>query len=128
MPQYRRRVIILGVRKDTKLKLDELYASIANERDFAKELTVRDAIGSLPRLLPLAEPVLRGRAHVSHRASRVDKRITQHDPRYHAPREVRIFREWVENDMNHLTHEEQTEYYFQQTGHHTLYTKRSARN
>lgn len=123
VPQYRRRVIILGVRKGTKLKLDELYASIANERDLAKELTVRDAIGGLPHLLPLAEPVLRGRAHVSHRASRADKKITQHEPRYHAPREVRIFREWVENDMNHLTHEEQTEYYFQQTGHHTLYTK-----
>ena len=52
VPQHRPRIIILGVRKDCKISLNELYASIEREQNFSVQLTVRDAIGHLPVLYP----------------------------------------------------------------------------
>ena len=123
VPQYRRRVIILGIRKGSKLRLDELYDSISREQRKGNPRTVRDAIAALPKIFPLDEPIKEGRANVSHRVSEQRRGLTQHEPRYHAPREVRIFKEWITKDLNHMSHDKQVEYYFNATGHKTLYTK-----
>ena len=122
VPQHRPRVIILGVRSDSNLVLDDLYKSIEKEQDFTAQLTVRDAIGNLPALYPLPAQVKDGRYLRSHQLN-PDPSITQHESRNHGPREREIFKEWVENNMNHISHQAMIDYYFEKTGHKTLYQK-----
>lgn len=123
VPQFRKRVIILGVRKDGNLNLDDFYSSIKDEESNKPYRTVKDAIGSLPKIYPLPIPIKEGRKNISHMVVGELSNVTQHEPRYHALREIEIFREWITKDMNHLPHLEQTDYYFKKTGHRTLYTK-----
>lgn len=60
VPQIRKRVILIGVRKDLDLRVDDVYNSIVkthNEfsgenNDLIDPVTVRDAISDLPKLLP----------------------------------------------------------------------------
>lgn len=123
VPQYRKRVIILGIRKDTNLTLNNLYDAIQNEESHQPLKTVKDAIGNFPRIYPLKKPRKEGRTNISHEVYNPNEKITQHIPRYNAPREIKIFKEWVEKKMNYIPHKEQVDYYFQVTGHKTLYTK-----
>lgn len=122
VPQHRPRVIILGVRSDSNLALDDLYKSIEKEQDFTTKLTVRDAIGKLPALYPLPAQVKDGRYMRSHQLN-PDPSVTQHEARNHGPREREIFKEWVENNMNHISHQAMIDYYYEKTGHKTLYQK-----
>ena len=122
VPQHRPRVIILGVRSDSNLVLDDLYQSIEKEQDFTTKLTVKDAIGNLPPLYPLPNQMKDGRYLRSHQLN-PDPAITQHESRNHGPREREIFKEWVENNMNHTSHQAMIDYYFEKTGHKTLYQK-----
>lgn len=122
VPQHRPRVIILGVRADSHLNLDTLYNSIEKEQDLTTVLTVRDAIGNLPALYPLPEQVKEGRYLRSHQLN-PNPDISQHESRNHGPREREIFKEWVEKNMNHISHKAMIDYYFEKTGHETLYQK-----
>lgn len=122
VPQYRPRVIILGIREGSKLNLDELYKSIEEERNLDVQLTVKDAIGDLPALYPLSEQIKEGRYCRSHQLND-DPSVTLHDSRNHAPREQQIFKEWVEGNMNHISHQAMIDYYYEKTGHKTLYQK-----
>ncbi len=123
VPQYRKRVIIVGVKRELGCSLDSYYKAIEGEEATKPQKTVRDAIGEFPKIYPLKAPVKVGRANVSHKVRKPDPAITQHEPRYHAPREVRIFKDWIRHDLNHVSHAEQVEYYKKATGHDTLYTK-----
>ena len=123
VPQNRPRVIILGIKKDSKFNLDELYASISSEMDVNNHKTVKDAIYSLPKIMPLPEPVKSGRGHISHKVKNPSPEVTQHEPRYHATREINVFREWVSNNMNHISHKDKIDFYYKITGHKTLYAK-----
>ena len=122
VPQHRPRVIIVGVRRDTGIDLDLLYQSIEKEQTFRNKLTVRDAISFLPPLYPLQKQIKEGRYTRSHQKN-PNPEITQHEARNHALREREIFREWVENEMNHMSHRAMIDYYYQKTGHKTLYQK-----
>lgn len=122
VPQHRPRVIILGVRKGAKFSLDDLYRSIDKEARPNITLTVCDAIGDLPALYPLDEPRKEGRRKISHMEN-PNHEISQHDARFHAQREREIFQEWVENNMNHVSHKDMIDYYYRKTGHETLYQK-----
>ena len=122
VPQHRPRVIILGVRNDSCLNINNFYDSIDKEKNMKVQLTVRDAIGQLPALFPLEQQVKEGRYLRSHQLN-PDSNITQHEARNHGARERAIFKEWVENDMNHISHQEMIDYYFKKTGHTTLYQK-----
>lgn len=122
VPQHRPRVIILGVRKGSDISLDDLYKFIENERSTNIKLTVKDAIGKLPALYPLEHPIKEGRITHSHQLN-PDLSIMQHDARNHGERERAIFREWVDGNMNHISHKAMTDYYFEKTGHKTLYQK-----
>lgn len=62
VPQIRKRVIIIGVRKDLKINVEEIYKSLkkthydpempeANRSGLLPFVTVRDAIGDLPRVI-----------------------------------------------------------------------------
>lgn len=123
VPQFRKRVIILGIRKDGNLNLDDFYKSIKDEESDKPYKTVKDAIGMLPKIYPLPNPIKEGRKNISHMVVDEPLNVTQHEPRFHALREIEIFKEWITKDMNHLPHHEQTDYYFKKTGHRTLYTK-----
>lgn len=122
VPQHRPRVIILGIRNDSNLNLDNLYASIDKEKNLKEILTVRDAISELPPLYPLDQPVKNGRFVRSHELN-PDTNITQHEARNHGPRERGIFKEWVDNNMNHISHQAMIDFYYAKTGHKTLYQK-----
>ena len=122
VPQHRPRVIILGVRNDSKLNLDNLYAAIDKEKNPKVRLTVRDALAQLPPLYPLDKPVKEGRFTRSHEKN-PNPMITQHEARNHGPREREIFKEWVEKNMNHISHQAMIDYYLEKTGHKTLYQK-----
>lgn len=122
VPQYRPRVIILGVKKGASLKLLDLYRMITNEESKTPAPTVRSAIGGLPALFPLKKPIKMGRITRSH-SENPDTAISQHEARNHGERERQIFREWVENDMNHVSHQSMIDYYLQKTGRKTLYQK-----
>ncbi len=122
VPQNRPRVIILGVRKDANLKLEDFYNSIDNEQKKDVTLTVRDAISQLPPLYPLDKQVKEGRYVRSHQLN-PNPEITLHEARNHGPRERNIFKEWVENNMNHISHQAMIDYYYAKTGHKTLYQK-----
>ena len=122
VPQHRPRVIILGIRKDSDLELNDLYTSIENERSASIKLTVKDAIGHLPALYPLEQPIKEGRIIHTHQYN-PDPSITQHEARNHGPRERAIFKEWVDGEMNHISHKDMIKYYYEKTGHKTLYQK-----
>lgn len=122
VPQHRPRVIILGVRNDSNIDLNKLYRSIEGEQNSDVKLTVKDAIGQLPALYPLEHQIKEGRYMRSHQLN-TNSNITQHEARNHGPREMSIFKEWVENDMNHINHQAMIDYYFKKTGHKTLYQK-----
>lgn len=123
VPQNRKRVIILGIRKGSGLELDKLYNSIAERKSDKRPRTVQDAIGKLPKIFPLLQPRKEGRVNISHKVQNPDKTVTQHEARYNALREINVFREWVTNKMNYVSHKEQIDYYFKITGCNTLYTK-----
>jgi DNA (cytosine-5)-methyltransferase 1 len=122
VPQNRPRVIIIGIRRDASLSLKDLYTSIENEQKPKMHLTVRNAIGDLPALYPLPKPIKDGRYMRSHQMN-PNSQITQHEARNHGEREKAIFKEWVEKNMNHISHQAMIDYYFEKTGHKTLYQK-----
>lgn len=122
VPQYRPRVIILGIRQDSSFSLSELYDAIDKEKSNRKKKTVKDAIGNLPALYPLSETVNVGKKIVSH-SSCPDSSITFHESRNHSERDRKVFREWVSGNMNHISHKEMIDYYLKITGHETLFQK-----
>lgn len=122
VPQNRPRVIILGVKNDSTLNLDELYSAIISEKSKLPIRTVKDAIGDLPALYPLEQPVKIGRVTKSH-MDNPNPLITQHEARNHGPRERQVFRDWVNGNMNHISHQAMIDYYYEITGRKTLYQK-----
>lgn len=122
VPQNRPRVIILGIKNNSIFNLNELYDSIQLEKSEEPKRTVRDAIGNLPALYPLPNQIKDGRTKRSHQLN-PNPDIKQHEARNHGPRELEIFREWVESRMNYISHQEMIDYYYQKTGHITLYQK-----
>ncbi|MBQ0075916.1 MAG: DNA cytosine methyltransferase [Prevotellaceae bacterium] len=120
--QNRPRVIILGIKHGSVLSLDELYTGIDSQKSKSPKRTVKDEIGNMPPLYPLAEPIKHGRMTQSY-TQNTDPNITQHDARNYGQRERQIFREWVEGNFNHISHQEMIDYYKKKTGHDTLYQK-----
>jgi DNA (cytosine-5)-methyltransferase 1 len=119
--QNRKRVLIFGVKKDSKFNLEEFYDEINAKKSHVNKLTVKDVIGNLPKFKPLAKPIKKEGKNISH-ISEVNN-ISQHVARYNNKRDVSIFREWVEKNMNYVSSQEKIKFYFQKTGKKTLYSK-----
>ena len=66
VPQKRNRVIIIGVRKSNKINLEGIYEEIDKVKNKEKAITVKEAIGHLPKLKPLANPLKIGGKNISH--------------------------------------------------------------
>ena len=93
VPQRRKRVILLGVRKDLdKLdsiysKIDEFYNKILPKYQ-SSEMSVFQAIGDLPKIIPIWDEKKR----VNKKAYSYSNDINWHVPRYHNLRDMDIYR------------------------------------
>jgi len=101
IPQHRRRVIIIGVRMDAFDK-DDQGGCISDKmiHDFYTEImpalrkkkrTVSDAIGGLPKIYPLDEPIRVNGKKYSHAPVKSEE-VLNHIPRFHSKRDINVFR------------------------------------
>ena len=105
IPQHRKRIIILGVRKDffkktednveldyTKTILADFYDVIMPSlKSQTKPRTVRDAIGDLPVILPSKEILRQDGRKYSHTPIQSEK-VLNHNPRFHSERDQGVFK------------------------------------
>jgi DNA (cytosine-5)-methyltransferase 1 len=89
--QKRKRIIIIGVKKDSNINLKEIYTSINKQKCTTK--TVRDVLFSLPKFYPKNTPTKK----ISHAGK---SNLLSHTPRFHNTRDIQIFKDWINNDMN----------------------------
>lgn len=123
VPQNRNRIIILGLRKDvygerTSEILTEFYQNILPSFKVKKKVTVKEAIGDLPKLYPTEEFRV-GRKRYSH--SFDPNGIANHESRWHSDRDQKIFKllcEDIESGRNEYTSiQALKELYTKMTGH-----------
>lgn len=122
VPQDRRRVIIFGVKNDNGIELELLYEELTNLKIPGERKTVKEAIGNMPKFIPLVEPYKEGRRNVSHK-SIDENNFSLNEPRYLNKRDIGIYNEWVNNNMNNLPNNKKLEYYFEKVGKHTKHNK-----
>ena len=95
VPQNRKRVIIFGVRKDLfKENSEEIvksfYFSVLPKYKSSRKITVREAIGDLPKLYPQEEDSKYNGARTRH--SLPDPMVANHVARWQSDRDVGIFK------------------------------------
>lgn len=104
VPQDRNRVIIFGINSDIALSKDlikNFYQNLHSHAVPHKVATVADAIFDLEKFEPI-EPI--GRK--SHVKTGKGKSVSNHDPRYHNKRDIKIFKmlaEDIETGNNEFT-------------------------
>ena len=121
VPQNRKRVLIIGIKKDSKYKLEDFYECLSRNKDKSNKKTVRDAISFLPKIMPLKKSIKINGKNVSHYTE--DTSIIQHIPRYNNKRDIKIFKKWIEKKMNYLPHNKKVDFYYEMTNKTTLYSK-----
>lgn len=121
VPQNRKRVILFGVRDNSKILLNDLYDSLTNQRNLNTQLTVRDAIGSLPPIYPLPTVIKEKGRNISHYAT--DNKDSFHQPRHCSSRDIETIQAWIKNNMNDCSQKEAIQFYKEITGRDTLYRK-----
>jgi DNA (cytosine-5)-methyltransferase 1 len=109
VPQKRNRVILIGIKKGSKIALEKVYEGIGALIKKEKKTNVMDTIGKLPKLMPLKNPIKNGK-NVSH-VLIGGKKIKYHEPRFHNPRDIGIFKRWIQDNMNSRTSEEKIAFY-----------------
>lgn len=109
VPQKRNRVIIIGVKKNSDFILEDVYSQINNQKT-NKIITVEEAIGHLPKLLPAASAQKINGKNVSH-TQKKGERIDFHVPRFHNDRDVKIFKNWLQENMNKKSMSEKIDFY-----------------
>lgn len=96
VPQKRSRIIILALRRDCydnpKLLLEKFYNETLASKKCEGVATVRKAIGDLPALKPLAEPVKVNGKTYSHSFVPKGFKLTNHTPRFSNLRDIEIFK------------------------------------
>lgn len=121
VPQKRKRVIIVGIRRDVEGMdyqsiLNNFYVETLEKEKVSSICTTRDAIGDLPPIYPLAEPIKR-QAYLN------NWNINGHSSRFHNRRDQEIFHELatdIQNGDNYYNSAEALiELYFQKTGKRT---------
>ena len=115
VPQERHRVIIFGVCKDSKYRLEDFYTALDFEKSKGPKKTVRDAIGNLPKFRVLSEPRKENGRNVSHELIG-DVKIPLHIARYNNKRDIAMFKTWLSNSMNNCSTEEKLAFYKSVTG------------
>lgn len=121
VPQTRRRVVIFGVRKDSGIKLEDLYTTLRSYENYDKVLTLRDAIGNFPKIYPLNNIERIHGKNKSHQD--VKSEMSFHCARYVSESNQKIFYEWVTDKLNDLSTEQKLDYYYSKTGHKSHHPK-----
>lgn len=122
VPQERHRVIIFGVEKGGKYQLEDFYLSLDSVKSSQKIKTVRDAIGHMPKFMPLEKPYKEGNKNISHRLVG-NNVIPKHEARYHNPRDIEIFRKWISDSMNDIPNKEKLAFYKKVSGKDSNHNK-----
>ncbi|QPR67917.1 DNA (cytosine-5-)-methyltransferase [Lysinibacillus macroides] len=121
VPQRRKRVIIVGIRRDSKEVdyqeiLKNFYLRMLSTKKVAKKSTVRDAISDLPPIYPLQNPHKR-------QAYENNNEINGHSSRFHSKRDQEIFYSLAKDIEDGYFHynsaEALIELYYQKTGRRT---------
>ena len=98
VPQHRKRVIIIGIKMDcydvdncvSDNMIHDFYNVIMPSLR-QKQRTVFDAIGDLPKIYPLQEPiVINGKKYSHYPIS--SELVKNHVPRFHSARDISVFR------------------------------------
>lgn len=110
VPQKRNRIIIIGVRKNSKLDLEKIYTNINSIKSKENANTVGDAISHLPKLIPLGKAIKKENKNISH-LLKGKKDIPFHYPRFHNDRDVLIFNKWIKTKMNYKSMHEKINFY-----------------
>lgn len=122
VPQKRNRIIIIGVKSNSKINLEDIYKSINSFKNISKIKTVSDTISHLPKLLPIGNSIKIGNKNISHKLK--DKTtINYHEPRFHNDRDVTIFKNWVKNEMNKKPMQQKINFYNDLMGKNSNHTK-----
>lgn len=111
VPQKRNRVIIIGTKKESDIDLSQVYKSIEDLGHLSKPQTVKDAIGKLPAYIPTDTPFKQDGRNISHIPLKKESKDKHHRPRYSNPRDVKIFRKWISNDMNKSSSVDKIDFY-----------------
>jgi DNA (cytosine-5)-methyltransferase 1 len=109
VPQKRNRVIIIGVKKESKIDLEVYYNAIKACTQNIQSITVRDAIYGLPKILPLKKQLKESNKNISHFCE--NHEIKHHEPRFHNERDVLIFKRWIATKMNDKDLNEKIKFY-----------------
>lgn len=120
VPQIRKRVIIIGIRRDENIDyqkcLREFYKKFKLENTVDKKNTVRDAIGDLPPIYPLKNPKKR-------KAYANNSNINGHFSRFHNLRDQEIFYELAkdleDNTKKYNSTQSLINLYYEKTGKKT---------
>lgn len=115
--QNRKRVIIIGLRNDLNINIEEIYQEIDRNK-VSQKLNVRDVLYDLPKLFPLSKPEKK----ISHKSEGLIN-DEYHKPRFHNARDIELFREWIDNDMNRASTEEKLAFYNKWTGKFSNHNK-----
>jgi DNA (cytosine-5)-methyltransferase 1 len=110
VPQKRNRVIIIGVKETSKIDLEELYGELDDIRQTYSQRTVFDAIGHLPKYIPLKENNRFNGKNISHKLMG-DVEVMHHEARFHNERDIAIFQKWLSNNMNKSSSEDKISFY-----------------
>ncbi|MCC7149718.1 MAG: DNA cytosine methyltransferase [Saprospiraceae bacterium] len=122
VPQKRNRVIIIGVKNNSKINLEELYNELDILKQNIKSKNVSDAIGHLPKYKPLKSHIKINGKNVSHKLIG-NAEIKHHEARFHNERDVGIFRRWLKEKMNKRTSEEKISFYNKLMGKESNHAK-----
>ncbi|HZK23624.1 MAG TPA: DNA cytosine methyltransferase, partial [Atopostipes sp.] len=121
IPQKRKRVIIIGIRRDVKnVNYQELLRNFYGHTLISEKVkvvsTVRDAISDLPQIYPLDEPMKRNAYDNSNG-------INGHSARFHSKRDQEIFyrlaKDIEKGEFKYDSSEKLIELYYEQTGNRT---------
>lgn len=121
VPQNRKRIILLGLNKEyfknAKEILKKFYSEIMPKYKSKEKVTVKDAIGDLPK----CKPIFDEESHKKKKAYEIPEcNISWHKPRYHNIRDMKIFKllaEDLESGRNEYTNSKSlSELYEQKVG------------
>ncbi len=95
VPQARKRIILIGLRKNkfnnSQELLKDFYTNILPSFKSKNSKTVKDALGDLPKFYPEKTALKKNGKQYSHNP--IYSKISNHHPRFHNNRDISIFKE-----------------------------------
>jgi len=110
VPQNRKRVIIIGIKSDSKINLEDIYYDLNLLKSKQKPKNVFDTIFHLPKFIPLDKSIRINGKNFSHKMIGIEN-INHHEARFHNERDINIFKHWINNNLNKGTSIEKINFY-----------------